>query len=74
MILDHKETEVSNEVQLIERYRKASQTCTPNLTDSPVGVGLAALVAAQGIIEAIERLNSTLAETNRELKNIARFV
>lgn len=58
VILDHKETEVPNEGQLIERFKKAAsgQDGMSRITHD----GLAALIAAQGIIEAIDRLRESM--------------
>lgn len=72
-LTDHKETEVPDEDQLIERYeelnrklwrsRESIHTCEP----------LALLVSAEAIAKKIDRLTSKLAEAVSELKVIAKY-
>lgn len=57
-----------NEEQLIERYRKASRQCTPNLSDSPLGVALAILIGAQAILESLDNICEAICNEHPSLK------
>lgn len=59
-VLDHKETEVSNEVQLIERY-EALHRKAGGLTDNVhTTSSLAILVVGEAILASLDRLRETL--------------